>query len=166
MHVAESKHLFEALLAFRFETAKPRRGDCVLQGAKECVPEREIGEIVGVPLELMMNPMRLWALHQKPEPARGANVPMIKIFAQRGEHGADRRGPRAAPEHEINQHAAQKRVKENLNRMLVKTGHDLDPPGGMMQLMTYAPEEMRFMAVAVPPIINKGRDQIGESATR
>src|SRR5437762_3384420 len=39
--------------------------------------------------------------------------------------------------------------------MFVKAGHNLQAAGGMMDLVQCSPEKLRFVAVAMPPIINK-----------
>ena len=97
VQVAKDEHLSETLFTRRIETAAGRTGGRVFQGAEECVPERKIGEVIGVMPKLMMNAVRLRALHDKAEPARGADIPMIKILRQRREQRADRSCPRAAP---------------------------------------------------------------------
>lgn len=44
--------------------------------------------------------------------------------------------------------------------MFVKAGQDFEPARGVMQLMQRAPEKLRFVAEAMPPIEDKGGDKV------
>ena len=46
--------------------------------------------------------------------------------------------------------------------MLIETGHDLKSARGMMNLVQGAPKNLRFVAEAMPPIIDKGREHVGK----
>lgn len=50
--------------------------------------------------------------------------------------------------------------------MLVEAREHFDTTGRVVKLMAEPPEEFRFMAHSVPPIINKGRDDVTDCGTR
>ena len=46
--------------------------------------------------------------------------------------------------------------------MFVKASNDFDSPWGMMHLMAKAPKEQRFVPEAMPPVVNKSRDEVSD----
>ena len=154
--VAKGQHLFEALFPLDFKPAARRTNDRVFQRPEKRVPDWQVGKVIRVAPELMMNTVRLRTLHNKTEPTWSADIPVVEKLRDRGEQGADRRRLRAASEDKVNERAAQQGIEKNLDGMLVKAGHDLDPARGVMQLMTDPPEELRFVAVTMPPVVNEG----------
>jgi hypothetical protein len=53
----------------------------VVISAKECIPKRQVRKILGVVPELMMDPMGFRALDQKSDPARSAQIQVVKYSA-------------------------------------------------------------------------------------
>lgn len=109
-----------------------------------------------------MNAVGLGTLDEVADPARGADVPMVKIFRDGGESGVEGAGDRIAAENEIDQGGADEGVDENFQRVLVEAGEEFDAGGAVMELVAEPPEEGGFVADAVPPVVNKGGDEIGD----
>ena len=86
---------------------------------------------------------------------------MIKHFANGDEKRVVAGSLRAAAEDQENDRAAEHGVDPDFHRMFVKAGQDFQPPRRMMDLMQRAPEELRFMAIAMPPIVNESGEDIG-----
>src|SRR5688572_32738537 len=93
---------------------------------------------------------------------RGSNIPMVEKFGGGGQERVNSAGLNAAAERRIDDRTAQDGVEGDLERMLVKARHNLEPLRRMMQLVAKAPEQLRIVPQSVPPIINKGRKQIGD----
>jgi hypothetical protein len=102
--------------------------------------------------ELMMNPVRFRSLKKVPKPAWRLNVPMIKHFTRGNEERVVAGRSQIASEDPENNQARDNRVNENLDRMFVEGGEHLHPSRRVMDLMHGAPQELRFMAISMPPI--------------
>ncbi len=170
VHIAKRHHVRKPFLLPRIETAAPREAARISEGAEDHVPERQVGEVIGVMTILMMQPMRFRSLHDQAQPARRPDIPVIKEFRQCAKEGAKLRGANATAEQRKNDRAAQKRIQGDLDRMFIKTRDDLETTRGVVQLMTEPPEKMRIMSQTMPPIIDKrqhevsdqGRNAVGE----
>jgi hypothetical protein len=160
--ITENEHVVESVLTPRFITAATTEFRRVLECAKENIPDRKVSEIVRVMPELMMYPMRFRPLKDEAEPARRVNIPVVEEFADCDQQRVVTRRGHVATEERIDNQAAQDGVDPNLHRMLVEAGQNLEPARRVMDLVQGPPEELRFVAITMPPIINEGGKEIGD----
>lgn len=160
--ISERNHVVEAILTPILVAAPSAELRRILEGAKENVPDRQVAKVIGVMAELMMDAMRLRPLEEIAEPARRLDVPMIKEFAQGDEQRVIAGRFDAASEQRKDDQAAEERVDPDLDWMLVETRQDFEATCGVMDLMQGAPEELRFVPVPMPPVINKGGEDIND----
>ena len=81
--------------------------------------------------------------------------PVIEEFAQGNEERVIASSLNGTTEERENNYTAQERIEPDLQRVLVKAGQDLEPAGGVMNLVQRAPKELRFVAITMPPVVNE-----------
>lgn len=109
----------------------------------------------------MMDPVGFGTLDDPADPLGGSHIPVVEILCDRRACRVDRGGFNADPEKTVNDQGTEDRVEENLDRMLVEAGQGFQSLRGMVQLVAETPEPFRFMADAVPDIVDQGGNQIG-----
>ena len=112
----------------------------------------------------MMDPMRFRSLYEITEPAGGLDVPMVEILRDGGKECVIGGSLKVAAEHGVNDRAAEERIKNNFDWMLIEAGENFDTPRGVMKLVAKTPEELRFVPEPVPPVINESRHKVGDSS--
>jgi len=68
VNISKSEHVLEAVFTPAFEAAACVKGFRIFECAEENVPKRNIGKIIGVMTELMVDPMRFRALKDESQP--------------------------------------------------------------------------------------------------
>jgi hypothetical protein len=91
---------------------------------------------------------------------RRLDIPVVEKFPNRNQQRVIGAGKNIASKERVNDQAADERVEQNFDRMLVKAGQDFEPARGVMDLVENAPKKLRFVPVAMPPIKNKGRKNV------
>ena len=155
MDIPEQQHVFKAIFAPGFVAAATLEHLRVPERSEKHVPDWQIGKIIGVMSELMMNAMRFRSLKDKSEPLRRIDVPVIKKFPNRDQnrvvggciHTYSKQGEK--------DQAAKERIDPDLDGVFVEAGNNFEPTSGMMNLVKRSPEKLRLVSVAMPPVINK-----------
>src|SRR5262249_39822874 len=147
-----AQHREEPMLAVGAEAAAAVPTTRVPERAEHPVPQGQVGEVVVVHAFLVMHAMALGTLHDEAEPVRRRHGPVVDQLGDAGERDGERRRLRAEPEAEIEDGARQHRVHENLERVLVEAGDDLDALRAVVYLMEPAPQEVDLVPPAMPPV--------------
>ena len=80
VNVSKSEHILEAVFTPAFEAAASVKGFRIFECAKENVPKRNIGKIISVMTEFMVDLMRFGTLKDESQPWRRPNIPVIEKF--------------------------------------------------------------------------------------
>jgi hypothetical protein len=87
MNITKDQHVFEPILTPNLIAAASTECLGIFECAKEYVPKRNVREVVGVMVELMMDAMRFGPLENEAEPRGSFDVPMIEEFPDCDENG-------------------------------------------------------------------------------
>jgi len=129
------------------------------KSAEYPIPPRNVTIIKLVQITLMMNRVMLWPLQEIANPARRSQVAVIKIFSHYREHVEPCSSGRRSAEQRECKSTGEDRIRDDFNRMLIKGCQYLDAGRAVVNLMAYAPENVKIMSRSVPPIEYKGPDE-------
>src|SRR2546426_9022272 len=87
VNISKSEHVLKAIFTPAFIAAGSPKDFRIFECTEENVPKRNIGKVISVVMELMMDSMRLRALENEPKPRRRSNIPVIEKFTDRDEDG-------------------------------------------------------------------------------
>src|SRR5437762_906835 len=160
--IAKREHVFEAILAPAFVTAASIELFWIFERAEEHVPNRQVGEIIGVMTKLMMDAMGFRSLKDEAEPRGSFDVPVVEEFSERNQERVIAGGLDAGAKQWVDNQTAEQRIDPDFHRMFVKAGHDFQSSCRMVDLMERAPEKLRFVPVAMPPVIDQGGENIND----
>ena len=91
------------------EAARGRERIGVLVRAEQAIPDRQVGEVVAVDVDLVMNRVQLRRLDEVLEPARRLEVGVIEVLAGRGEEVVPERSLQRDAEQRVEDQRAQRR---------------------------------------------------------
>ncbi len=111
VNIAEEQHVFESILAPSLITALAFECLRIFERAKEHVPYRDVGEVIGVMTELMMNPMRFRPLEKKANPGGRFDIPMVEELPDCNENGVITSGADAGAKQWVHNQTAQNGIK-------------------------------------------------------
>ena len=83
MDIAKCEHVLESIFSPTLVAAPGPGLFRILECFEKNIPERDVGEIVCVMTELVMNAMRFRPLENVTQPRRCVNIPMVEEFADR-----------------------------------------------------------------------------------
>lgn len=166
MHIAKDEHVLEPILAPTLVTAVSLECLRILECSKEHVPKRDVREIVCVMLKLMMDAVRFGPLENETEPRGSFDIPVIKKFSERNEDCVIPRCVNTAAEQWINNQTAEYGIDPDFHWVFIKAGDDLQSTSRVVDLMKCPPEKLRLMAIPMPPVINKGGEEIDDQRRR
>jgi hypothetical protein len=124
------------------------------KSAEYPIPPRNVTIIKLVQITLMMNRVMLWPLQEIANPARRSQVAVIKIFSHYREHVEPCSSGRRSAEQRECKSTGEDRIRDDFNRMLIKGCQYLDAGRAVVNLMAYAPENVKIMSRSVPPMKN------------
>src|SRR4029077_7425045 len=102
MHIAKEKHVFKTIFTPTFVATATSERFCVVERAKKYVPQRNIGEVIGVMPKLVVNAMRFWSLKDEANPRWRSDVPVIKELPNCDQDRVVTRRADAAAEYGVN----------------------------------------------------------------
>jgi len=161
--VAEREHLGKLALVVARKTTFRHEFIGVAISAEQAVPERNVGVVVVVYVELVVHRVQLGRLDEILQPARRLEVGVIEELAGRCEEVEPQRAFERAPEHEIQNGGRKRRVRQDLDRVLVERRDGLDPRRRVMHLMEDFPEAL-LVANAMPPVEKERADEPADEA--
>ena len=82
IYIAEHKHIGEKSLVPAWEATSGSEVYGILVGSKKTIPQRQVGEIVSVDIELVMNGVQLRSLDEETQPPRCLEVGVVKVLAR------------------------------------------------------------------------------------
>ncbi len=145
VHVPEGEQVFEAVLPPVVVAARVLEPPGVLERSEHDVEDRQVREVVGVVVVLVVDAVRLGPLDDEAEPVRRRDVPVVEELRHgRHQRVVHARLDRAAQQH-VHDARAEQRVHRNLDGVLVERRHDLDPARRVVQLVAQQPEQPRLV---------------------
>jgi hypothetical protein len=93
MHISEYKHVFEPAFAPGVVSTATTEFGRIPECTEQHIPQRDVGEVMGVMTILVVYPMRLRPLEKISDPGRRLDIPVIKEFADRDQNRVVRGGP-------------------------------------------------------------------------
>ena len=160
MDIAKCEHVLESIFSPTLVAALAPELFRILECLEKNIPERDVGEIVCVMTELVMDAMRLRSLKDEAEPRGSFDVPVVEEFSERNQDRVIAGGLDAGAKQRVDNQTAEQRIDPDFHRMFVKAGHDFQSSCRMVDLMERAPEKLRFVSIAMPPVIDKGGEDI------
>ena len=130
---------------------KPQRASKLLRVAErpeEHVPERQVRVVEGMHALLVVDAVALGTLEEVAEPVGRPHVPVVDELGQArsGHRPGGGRGPQA--HQQVEDRAREHAVGEDLERVLVEAGDDLDALGAVVDLVEDPPEPGRPRAAS------------------
>lgn len=108
----------------------------------------------------VVHAMGFGTLKNRSEPTRRADVPVVEVFRDGSEGGVERGCFDRETKNTVSEGCRNQGVDGDLHGVFVKTGEDFNPLWRVMELMAETPEEIGFVANAMPPIVNEGGDEV------
>src|SRR5258708_4767447 len=103
-----------------------------------------------------MDKVTLGSLKDEPHPVRSLDVPMVAKLPDAAEQHCTCAGGGTEPDQEVDDHARQEAVDEDLERSLVEGRQNFEALCAVMNLMQPSPQKVRAMTPEMPPIENEG----------
>lgn len=165
MNILKGEHCAEAFFLIRIEAACLGRSFRIVISAEDDVPDGKIGVVLRVVVMLVVYAMGFRALEDRPEPTGRPDVPVVEVFRDCGEEGIECGGFHREAENGVGQRGGDQGVDGDLDRVLVETGENFDPPGRVVKLMAKSPEEFGFVTETMPAVVNQSGDEVANDRT-
>ena len=139
MHVAERQHRPEHLLSLVGEATLGVPGRRVVVGAEEHVPPDDVAVVVPVLVLFVVDAVHLGALEDVTNPPRRADVGVIEELTESATRRVHSAGGGIEPQQRVDDEAAEHRVRDHLERVLVEARDHLETPRAVVNLVEAAP---------------------------
>jgi hypothetical protein len=139
VNILEPRHSYKILFFGIIEATGVIEVLGILVGPEHHVPPHDVAVIVQVTFVLVMDSVHFGTLEKVTNPSGGSDIRVIEKLTRCGAERINRTSLQTQSEQTVDQQAANDRVDEHLQRMLVERSDNFDSLRAVMDLMKHQP---------------------------